>query len=330
MLSHPLEEGDWAALDFAEFSAVWKWDGIRVQIVAGRGEAQLYSRTGDAVSQAFPDVVAGFNFDAVLDGELLVLRKGEASPFNVAPFNDLQQRLNRKTVSKKQLEQFPAHVRLYDVLAIAGEDLRALPSSSAAHASRPGTQGTSPAYRPVAADRGHGQAGAGETVGRHPRHRHRRHHAEAPRQPLRRRPPEGPVVQVEARAPHPRLRADVCPARLGQALVLLLRLHVRQLGVSGDKAAPELVPVGKALLRLHRRGAAGDRPLGAEPHHRKLRPGARGRARPGVRVAFDAVQKSTRHKSGVAMRFPRIHRIRWDKPADEADRLDTLVAMIEA
>ena len=47
-------------------------------------------------------------------------------------------------------------------------------------------------------------------------------------------------------------------------------------------------------------------------------------------VAFDAVQKSTRHKSGVAMRFPRIHRIRWDKPADEADRLDTLMAMIEA
>jgi DNA ligase-1 len=48
-----------------------------------------------------------------------------------------------------------------------------------------------------------------------------------------------------------------------------------------------------------------------------------------LEVAFDAVQKSTRHKSGVAMRFPRISRIRWDKPADEADRLETLVAMIE-
>ena len=114
MLSHPLEESDWKGLDFAGFSAEWKWDGIRVQIVAGRGEAQLYSRTGDAVSQAFPDVVAGFGFDAVLDGELLVLKGGERPPFNVAPFNDLQQRLNRKAVSKKQLQQFPAHIRLYD------------------------------------------------------------------------------------------------------------------------------------------------------------------------------------------------------------------------
>ena len=122
MLSHPLEDTDWAGLDLAEFSAEWKWDGIRVQIVAAAGEARLYSRTGDNIGQAFPDVVTGMNFNAVLDGELLVLRKGE-----VAPFNDLQQRLNRKGVSKKQLEEFPAHVRLYDVLLIEGEDLRALP-----------------------------------------------------------------------------------------------------------------------------------------------------------------------------------------------------------
>ena len=122
MLSHALEESDWAALDLAEFSAEWKWDGIRVQIVAMGGEARLYSRTGDDIGQSFPDVVSGLNFNAVLDGELLVVRNGE-----VAPFNDLQQRLNRKGVSKKQLDQFPAHVRLYDALIVEGEDLRALP-----------------------------------------------------------------------------------------------------------------------------------------------------------------------------------------------------------
>ena len=122
MLSHALEDSDWAALDLAEFSAEWKWDGIRVQIVATGGEARLYSRTGDDIGQGFPDVVGGLHFDAVLDGELLVVRDGE-----VAPFNDLQQRLNRKGVTKKQLEQFPAHVRLYDALHIDGEDLRALP-----------------------------------------------------------------------------------------------------------------------------------------------------------------------------------------------------------
>src|SRR5262249_28429210 len=122
MLSHALEAADWTALDLTQFSAEWKWDGIRVQIVAGRGEARLYSRTGDEIGPSFPDVVTGFNFNAVLDGELLVLREG-----HVAPFNDLQQRLNRKGVTKRQMEQFPAHVRLYDALMVDGEDLRQLP-----------------------------------------------------------------------------------------------------------------------------------------------------------------------------------------------------------
>jgi DNA ligase-1 len=93
--------------------------------------------------------------------------------------------------------------------------------------------------------------------------------------------------------------------------------------------ADELVPVGKAyfgftdeeLLRLDRfiRGHTADRfgPVRAvEP-------------RLVLEVAFDAVQPSTRHKSGLAMRFPRIHRIRWDKPAGEADRLETLAALVE-
>ena len=93
-----------------------------MQIVATGGEARLYSRTGDDIGQSFPDVIGGMHFNAVLDGELLVVRNGE-----VAPFNDLQQRLNRKGVTRKQLEQFPAHVRLYDALIIEGEDLRALP-----------------------------------------------------------------------------------------------------------------------------------------------------------------------------------------------------------
>ena len=122
MLSHALEDDDWAALELADYSAEWKWDGIRVQIVAGRGEVHLFSRTGDDIGRSFPDVVSGFNFNAVLDGELLVVRDG-----HVASFNDLQQRLNRKGVSKRQLEQFPAHVRLYDALLIEGEDLRQLP-----------------------------------------------------------------------------------------------------------------------------------------------------------------------------------------------------------
>ncbi|MEO1746946.1 MAG: ATP-dependent DNA ligase, partial [Pseudomonadota bacterium] len=97
----------------------------------------------------------------------------------------------------------------------------------------------------------------------------------------------------------------------------------------GDDGAPELVPVGKAysgytdkeLLELDRwiRKNTVDR-------YGPVRAVKAGLV---LEVAFDAVQTSARHKSGVAMRFPRIHRIRWDKPAEEADQLTTLKALIE-
>src|SRR5262249_31009811 len=100
----------------------WKWDGIRVQLVAKGGERRIYSRSGDDIGGAFPDILSVLPDGVVLDGELLVLRDGE-----VAPFNDLQQRLNRKQVTAAMLRDYPASVRLYDILACGGEDLRALP-----------------------------------------------------------------------------------------------------------------------------------------------------------------------------------------------------------
>ncbi|MEO1719453.1 MAG: cisplatin damage response ATP-dependent DNA ligase, partial [Pseudomonadota bacterium] len=119
MLANPLEDPDWAALDIDEFAAEWKWDGIRVQLAVTGEDARLYSRTGDDIGKSFPDLLEGFHFNGVLDGELLVVRDG-----TVAPFNDLQQRLNRKTVSAKMLTEYPAHIRFYDALMLDGEDVR--------------------------------------------------------------------------------------------------------------------------------------------------------------------------------------------------------------
>ncbi|MEM8626748.1 MAG: hypothetical protein AAGF32_02305 [Pseudomonadota bacterium] len=121
MLANPLEDKDFETLEFAEYLAEWKWDGIRVQIVGTGLEARIYSRTGDDISAAFPDIAGRFSADAVVDGELLIVKDGE-----VRPFNDLQQRLNRKTVSAKMMRELPAHVRLYDLLFEDGEDLRSL------------------------------------------------------------------------------------------------------------------------------------------------------------------------------------------------------------
>ena len=122
MLSTPMADTDTSKLDPADYAAEWKWDGIRVQLVA-QGEAQrLYSRTGDDISGSFPDLMEAVDFDGVIDGELLV---GDPSG-KTATFSDLQQRLNRKTVSARTQAQYPVFVRAYDILQRGREDLRGL------------------------------------------------------------------------------------------------------------------------------------------------------------------------------------------------------------
>ena len=126
MLAHALDAPDLAALDPAEFMAEWKWDGIRVQAVAasrdGNVIGRLYSRTGENISKSFPDLVEALRLPGAIDGELLIMREQRVQPFNV-----LQQRQNRKTVTGKLMAEFPAHLRAYDLLADADNDLRELP-----------------------------------------------------------------------------------------------------------------------------------------------------------------------------------------------------------
>src|SRR5207253_7893040 len=121
MLAHAIEEAELAPLDPAAFMGEWKWDGIRVQAVAGgradgRPLARLYSRTGEDVSNSFPDLIEALTFEGAIDGELLIMREDRVQSFNM-----LQQRLNRKAVTAKLIEEFPAHLRAYDLL-IEGEE----------------------------------------------------------------------------------------------------------------------------------------------------------------------------------------------------------------
>ena len=126
MLSHAVDEKDFEKLDPEEFVAEWKWDGIRVQATSERGISRLYTRTGDDISATFPDLVDAITFDGALDGELLVARP-DGNQVETGTFSDLQQRLNRKTVSAKQLRDYPAFFRAYDILQDGDEDLRPAP-----------------------------------------------------------------------------------------------------------------------------------------------------------------------------------------------------------
>jgi DNA ligase-1 len=323
MLSHALEDKEWATLDLTEFWAEWKWDGIRVQIVGRPGRTVLFSRSGDDISRSFPDIAEACQFDAVLDGELLVLRDGA-----VAPFGDLQQRLNRKGVSKRQLEQFSAHVRLYDALQIEGEDLRKRPLAERrkrledwygrVHPSRMDLSEIIPAgtkdelQRQWAATREAGIEGI----------------------MLKRR--DSPYVSGRPKGQWYKWKR--APLTLDCVLMYAQRGSGKRSSYYSDYTfgvwrkgigdQDELVPVGKAYF-----GFTDAELIEIDRWVRTNTVETFGPVRSVVprlvfEVAFDAVQPSSRHKSGVAMRFPRIHRIRWDKPASEADRLETLIAMI--
>ncbi|HRK95153.1 MAG TPA: cisplatin damage response ATP-dependent DNA ligase, partial [Rhodospirillales bacterium] len=289
----------------------------------------LFSRTGDDIAASFPDVLAGVDFSATLDGELLVARDGV-----VAPFNDLQQRLGRKLVSKAMLSRYPAHVRLYDILFDGAEDLRALPFAERRmrlerwfEETRPPRMDLSPLvefndWSELAEIRASARASGIE--GLMLKRRDSLYVAGRPKGPWfkwKRDPLTADCVLMYAQRGHGKRSSFYSDYTFGC-------WRDGGAGSTADGGA-ELVPVGKAysgftdaeLVQLDRwiRRNTVDRygPV------RVVTPALV------LEIAFDALQVSGRHKSGVAMRFPRVHRIRWDKPAAEADRLETLEAMLE-
>ena len=338
MLSHAIEQADFAALDAAEFFAEWKWDGIRVQAVAGRHRdgrvvSRLFSRTGEDISASFPDLVEAFAFEGALDGELLIMRDGRVQSFNV-----LQQRLNRKTVTPKLMAEFPAHLRAYDILVDGEDDLRGEPF--AARRARLETVVTqldsaridlSPLVRfttwdELAAARAEpasagadGDAGAVEGV------------------MIKRR--DSPYLPGRPKGPWWKWKRD--PFVVDAVLMYAQRGHGRRSSFYSDytfgvwttgPAGEELVPVGKAYFGFTDAELAEiDKFVRANtvarfgPVREVVHDGDHGLV---FEVAFEGLQRSTRHRSGIAMRFPRISRLRWDKRPRDADRMEALEALL--
>ncbi|MBN8974597.1 MAG: cisplatin damage response ATP-dependent DNA ligase [Rhizobiales bacterium] len=339
MLAHAIETDDFATLDARDFIAEWKWDGIRVQAVSGRDDdgniiARLYSRTGEDISKSFPDLLPSFQLPGAIDGELLVLREGRVQSFNV-----LQQRLNRKSVTPKLMKEFPIHLRAYDLLADNESDLRLLPfverrtrlESFVAKLDDPRI-GLSPVvpfhdWATITAARADPAAfGAGDD-------------AEAVEGVMLKRR-DAPYLPGRPKGQWWKWKRD--PHIIDAVLMYAQRGHGKRSSYYSDYTfgvwtegsdGDQLVPVGKAYFgftdeeliqidRFVRRNTTEKfgpvRHVVHEPDQGLV-----------LEVAFEGLQRSTRHKSGVAMRFPRISRLRWDKPPREADRLETLERMLK-
>jgi len=321
MLANPLEDEDLAALDLVEYRAEWKWDGVRVQACASPSGVALFSRAGEDITAAFPDLADALRgMHAVLDGELLVAREGVA-----APFADLQQRLNRKSVSARLLREFPAIIRLYDILFEREEDLRPLPFEERRARLEAWFTRASPTRLDLSplipfrdwAELAAIRAGAREAGIEGVMLKHRA----SPYLPGR---PKGPWFKWK-RDPHV----------IDAVLMYAQRGHGRRSSYYSDytfgvwNEANELVPIGKAYFGFTDAELAWlDRWVRAHTIAR-FGPVREVEKTLVLEIAFDAAQRSNRHKSGVALRFPRINRIRADKPAAEADRLPRVLALVE-
>jgi DNA ligase-1 len=318
MLAHPLDD---ARVSLDDYAAEWKWDGIRIQLVHAGGETRLYSRTGDHISGSFPDIAEAFAIPAVLDGELLV--RGEAQGGAAASFNALQQRLGRKNVSAKVQGQYPAFVRLYDILFDGEEDLRALAWSERRARLEAFVDRLDPERFDLSSLI---EADSFEAL-------------EEMRAGVREEGVEGMMLKrrdspyVAGRRTGLWYKWKRDPLTADCVLMYAQRGSGKRSSYYSDYTfgcwadGGELLPVGKAYF-----GFTDEELKWLDRFVRNHTLNRFGPVREVektlvLEVAFDSIHRSTRHKSGLAMRFPRISRIRTDKPAHEADQIATLLAM---
>ena len=332
MLAQAIDEAaDFARLDPADYAAEWKWDGIRVQVVNEGGIRRLYTRTGDDISRTFPDILDALTGEGVIDGELLVIRDGRT-----ASFGDLQQRLNRKSVDARLMAAYPAAVRAYDLLAEGSEDTRVLPFAERRRRLEAFVQRQTSTRVDL-----------------------------SPLQPfdswpelarLRASPPSGDPQIAEGlmlkrwdsiyeagRPKGPWFKWKRDPFLVDAVLMYAQRGHGKRSSFYSDytfglwtaDAAGQraLTPVGKAYFGFTDEELKQIDKYVRDNTVERFGPVRSVRADRDnglvLEVAFEGLNRSTRHKSGVAMRFPRISRLRWDKPANEADRIETLQALLD-
>lgn len=323
MLAHPIDEKkDFQRIVPSDFQAEWKWDGIRVQLVFDSENRRIFSRTGDDISAAFPEVVDNLNGAGVLDGELLV-----GHEFVPMAFNCLQQRLNRKKFVKKHLKEYPAFVRVYDILFDGTNDIRDRTLTDRRQRleqwflKNPQTHLDISEVIDFQDWNGLGQI---RTQGAEA-HGH-----------------EGVMIKRKSsfyeagRLKDKWFKWKRDPKLVDAILMYAQRGHGRRSSYYSDftfgvwigpqEGEGEIVPIGKAYSGFTDEELKELDKFVRANTVKSFGPVREVEKKLVVEVAFDSAHESPRHKSGIALRFPRFHRIRWDKPVNEVQTLSDLRA----
>lgn len=318
MLAHQLEDKDLAKIQPELFLIERKIDGIRIQFGHTSKGKVLFSRTGDEISASFPEFLQiNLKDSVVLDGELVIKKES-----TVGSFNNLQQRLNRKVPSKKLIQDLPAHIILYDILFLENRDLRSLSFVERRqileqwYASN--AQDRFSLSELLLFDKPDDLIPLKEWV---------LSSQDVAVEGLMIKRKDSPYLAGRPSGQWYKWKRD--PFLVDAVLMYAQRGHGKRSSFYSDYTFglwqdDALLPIGKAYfgftdeeLKLLDRWVR---------NHTLNRFGPVREVERGLvfEVAFDAVNASLRHKSGYALRFPRINRIRWDKPADEADQLVAL------
>ena len=325
-LAYPLEQSLMELGEPGQWSAEWKWDGIRAQLIRRNDETHIWSRGEELVTERYPELQSAalcLPNGTVIDGELLPWNTETDLP---QPFAQLQKRIGRKTVSKKMLAEIPVVMVCYDLLEHAGEDIRHLPFAERRslleklidHNNWPAELKISPkvAFQSWP-------------------------ELEATRELSRQRLVEGLMLKrLDSPYRTGRKRGDwwkwkIEPLTMDCVMTLAQRgsgrrasLYTDYTFAVWDKPGGSLVTVAKAYSGLTDAEIARVDTFVKKNTTDKFGPVRAVKPEMVMEIAFEAIQLSPRHKSGIAVRFPRIVRIRDDKTPDQADTLDQLKGLL--
>ncbi|MDN2708874.1 ATP-dependent DNA ligase [Janthinobacterium sp. SUN118] len=326
-LAHPLQAAPASLGDVADWLVEWKYDGMRAQLLRRDGASWLWSRGEELITERFPELAQlSLPEGCVLDGEILIWQPGDVP----APFADLQKRMGRKTVSPKLLMELPAVLVAYDVLELDGVDIRHLPQRERRALLETLVAGVaSPALRlspRIAADSWEALA--------------------AIRAESRARGVEGMMLKAMSAAYGVGRTKDVGtwwkwkidPYAVDAVLIYAQAGHGRRASLYTDytfavwDAAGEgerkLVPFAKAYSGLTDAQIAQVDAAIRKTTIEKFGPVRSVKPTMVFEIGFEGIAASSRHKAGIAVRFPRILRRREDKAIADADTLATLQALL--